>query len=260
MSASGGREDSAVDRLPRLYTELASWFHLLTAPEDYAEEAELYLRLMTEAVGAPPRTVLELGSGGGNAASHYKRHVTSTLVDLSPRMLGISRAINPECEHIVGDMRELRLGRLFDAVLVHDAVCYLATEADLRQAMETAFVHCRPGGAAVFAPDHVRENFAEGVETGGHDDARRGLRYLMWTWHPDPADATYVVDFAYLLREEGQPMRSLHDRHVCGLFARAAWLRLLEDVGFHQLAVRPLEHPDVPPGSVDVFVASRPAD
>lgn len=25
--------------LPRLYTDLAPWFHLLTAPADYAEEA-----------------------------------------------------------------------------------------------------------------------------------------------------------------------------------------------------------------------------
>jgi len=58
----------------------------------------------------------------------------------------------------------------------------------------------------------------------------------------DPADGTYVVDFAYLLREDGQPMRSLYDRHVNGLFARATWQLLLEEVGFEGIAVRPLEH------------------
>jgi SAM-dependent methyltransferase len=246
---------------PRLYTDLADWYHLLTPPAEYGEEAAFFVRLLTEALGAPPRTLLELGSGGGHMASHYKRDVGDvTLTDLSPQMLARSKRLNPDCEHLPGDMRTLRLGRRFDAVLVHDAVCYLTTEADLRQAMETAFVHCRPGGAAIFAPDHVRENFAAGVETGGHDDARRGLRYLMWTWDPDPADATYVVDFAYLLREDGQPMRSLYDRHVCGLFDRATWLRLLEEVRFHHVAVRPLEHSEVPPGSVDVFIALRPAD
>ena len=245
----------------RLYDDLASWFHLLTAPADYEEEATFYLGLLTEALGEPPRLLLELGSGGGHMASHYKREIPHvTLTDLSPRMLELSARLNPGLEHVQGDMRTLRLGRRFDVVFVHDAVCYLTTEADLRLAMETAFVHCRPGGAAIFAPDHLRENFAASVETGGHDDARRGLRYLMWTWDPDPTDATYVVDFAYLLREEGQPMRSVYDRHVCGLFDRATWLRLLEEVGFHHVAVRPLEHPDVPPGSVDVFVAQRPAD
>ena len=48
-------------------------------------------------------------------------------------MLALSRALNPECEHLAGDMRTLRLGRVFDAVFVHDAVCYMTTRADLRE-------------------------------------------------------------------------------------------------------------------------------
>jgi hypothetical protein len=70
----------------------------------------------------------------------------------------------------------------FDAVFVHDAVCYMTTHSDLRKAMETAFVHCRPGGVALFAPDHLRENFRADTDHGGSDDGRRGLRYLEWTW------------------------------------------------------------------------------
>jgi len=247
------------DEQPQLYTELADWYPLLTAPSEYAEEAAFFLQLFTDALGEPPRTLLELGSGGGHMASHYKRDVLRvTLTDVSPHMLAQSERLNPGCEHVQGDMRSLRVSRVFDAVLVHDAVCYLTTEAGLRQAMETAFLHCRPGGAAIFAPDHVRENFAEGVEAGGHDAAGRGLRYLMWTWDADPTDETYVVDFAYLLREQGQPMRSIYDRHVCGLFDRGTWLRLLQEVGFRKLAVRPLEVSDGPPGSFEVFVALKP--
>lgn len=55
-----------------------------------------------------------------------------TLVDRSPEMLAVSFALNPECEHVVGDMRDMRLGRVFDCVLIHDAICYLTTEAELR--------------------------------------------------------------------------------------------------------------------------------
>ena len=32
-----------------------------------------------------------------------------TLTDIAPGMLAMSESINPECEHIVGDMRTLRL-------------------------------------------------------------------------------------------------------------------------------------------------------
>lgn len=173
-------------------------------------------------------------------------------------MLALSRILNPECEHIQGDMRTVRLRRVFDAVFVHDAVAYLTTEAELRQAMITAFVHCRPSGVALFAPDHLRETFTPGTEQGGHDGAGRALRYLEWTWDPDPGDTTYLVDYAYLLHEEGQPMRCLHDRHVEGLFSRAIWLRLLAEVGFRAI-VRPLEHSEVPLGTVEVFVATKPA-
>lgn len=93
------------------------------------------------------------------------------LTDVSDAMLAVSRARNPECEHRVGDMRTLRVGRTFDAVFVHDAVCYMTTEADLPSAMETAWIHCRPGGA-LFAPDYARENFPGALtDDGGCDES-----------------------------------------------------------------------------------------
>lgn len=94
-----------------------------------------------------------------------------TLVDLSDEMLDVSRRLNPECEHQQGDMRTIRLGREFDAVFIHDAIDYMADEADLRMAMETAFIHCRPGGLALFMPDDIRETFEEGTDHGGPDAA-----------------------------------------------------------------------------------------
>jgi ubiquinone/menaquinone biosynthesis C-methylase UbiE len=79
-----------------LYGEHADWFHLLTRPEDYAEEAEFFHRLFVDASRVTPQTMLELGSGGGNNASHLKARYTLTLVDVSPQMLAVSRSLNPE--------------------------------------------------------------------------------------------------------------------------------------------------------------------
>lgn len=246
--------------LPSLYADLAPWFHLLTAPEDYAEEAEFTLGLLREHGEAPLETMLELGSGGGNTASHLKRDLRLTLTDLSPQMLDLSRTINPECEHIVGDMRTLRLERTFDAVFTHDAISYLTTEADLRAALETAFVHLRPGGAAVFAPDFVREAFIGGADHGGHDGFDgRALRYLEWRTDPDPDDTTYITDYAIVLRHADGSVEVRHDRHVHGLFPRHRWLDLLTDVGFQ---ARDLDFQcadvDDPWGRVQ-FVGKRPA-
>jgi SAM-dependent methyltransferase len=242
--------------LPRLYTDLASWWPLLSAPGDYEEEADLFRALLDEACERPPRTVLELGSGGGNNAVHLKAHYQLTLVDSAPGMLAVSRALNPSCEHLPGDMRTVHLAQRFDAVFVHDAVGYMTTEHDLRCAMETAFVHCKPGGAALFVPDHTRENFKPSTSSGGHDGPERGLRYLEWTWDPDSADATYLVDYAYLLREADGSVTVVHDRHLEGLFSRNDWLRLLEEVGFEPAAV-PFEHTELEPGTHEIFIGKR---
>ena len=242
--------------LPRLYYDLASWFHLLTAPEDYAEEAEFYRKTIVSAGTYPPRTLLELGSGGGNNASHLKAHFTMTLVDISPNMLEVSKSLNPECEHMQGDMRNIRLGRLFDAVFIHDAITHMINEQDLRSAIETTFVHCKPGSVALFCPDFIRENFRPLTEHGGHDNGKRSMRYLAWDWDPDPADTTYITDFAYLLREGGN-IRCEYDRFVMGLFRREDWLRLITEVGFRARSI-PFEHSKIELGSGEVFLGIKP--
>jgi SAM-dependent methyltransferase len=218
---------------PKLYTELAAWWPLLSPAADYAEEAAFFLRVMREAGLPPAPSLLELGAGGGSNAFHLKRYFTRmTLTDLSPEMLTISRMLNPECEHLQGDMRTLRLDRSFDVVFVHDAIDYMLTLQDLGQALETAAVHCRPEGLALFVPDYVRETFQPSTDHGGADGEGRSLRYLEWTYDPDERDSTYITDFAYLLREGDQPTEIEHDRHICGLFPRADWIRLLQEVGF----------------------------
>jgi SAM-dependent methyltransferase len=219
--------------VPKLYEELADWWQLLSAPADYAEEAAFFARVLTDACDPPPRTVLELGSGGGNNALHLKRSFDMTLVDVSPQMLAVSRALNPDCEHREGDMRNVDLGRTFDAVFIHDAIMYMTNEADLRAAMRTTYRHCRAGGVALFVPDYVRETFATETRHGGHDGSDgRSLRYLEWTFDPDSSDNTFRTDYVIAMRERGGDVRVAHDYHIEGLFALADWMRLLREVGF----------------------------
>ncbi len=215
----------------KLYGEIAEWWPIFSSPDEYKDEAAFFKRLLKKSASAP-HTLLDLGSGGGNIAVHLKRYFSMTLVDMSPGMLKVSRALNPECEHIKGDMRTVRLGRRFDAVFVHDAICHMTNKADLRAALRTAFVHCKPGGVALFVPDYVREIFVEETDHGGSDSDRGSVRFVQWVTDPNPRDRTYLVDFAILLRDLRGRMRVVHDRHVYGLFSRAEWRSLLREVGF----------------------------
>jgi len=217
---------------PKLYFQLADWFHLLTAPSSYVEEAGFVRETLVKFSASPVASVLELGSGGGNNAFHLKAHFEMTLTDISTAMLDQSRRINPDCEHTAGDMRSLRLGRHFDAVLIHDAICHLTCAEDVADCLRTAFVHCKPGGAVLVMPDYVRERFRSGVHHGGHDGDGRSLRYFEWTFDPDASDTTYTVDFAYMLRERNEPVRVEHETHLMGLFSRDEWLLWLRRAGF----------------------------
>jgi len=217
----------------RMYSELAPWFHLLTHPSDYTDEAAFVTRVVDDVVEGEARTLLELGSGGGNNASHLKARFECTLTDISPEMLALSKTLNPECKHLEGDMRTLRLDRTFDVVFIHDAISYLTSEEDLRAAIETAAIHVRRGGVVILTPDATTEIFKPGTDHGGHDgEDGRSLRYLEWT-HPleSPEATTYVMDYLIAARGPGEKFRIVHDRHTLGVFPEATWERLLADAG-----------------------------
>ncbi|MCF1503687.1 class I SAM-dependent methyltransferase [Afifella sp. H1R] len=228
----------------KLYDELADWWPLMSPPEDYAAEAGPVARLLAPNAGTHRPRLLELGAGGGHLASHLKAWFDMTLVDLSPRMLEESRRLNPECRHLVGDMRDLRLDERFDAVLVFDAISHMTRESDLMATLRTARAHLNDGGRALFCPDWTVECFAPSTSMGGTDGPKRGMRYLEWT-QPAIVGTTYESDLVYLLREADGSRRVVEDRIVMGIFPRDTWLRLLAKAGFGEMAIVPQSGRDV---------------
>lgn len=223
----------------------------MSPPSEYVEEAADLLPLLNPPGTPPAHTLLELGSGGGSLACHLKPHFTLTLTDRSPDMLAVSQQVNPECEHICGDMTTLDLNRQFDRVLIHDAIMY-ATEPDaVRATLRTAARHCRPGGLVIVLPDCVRETFEPATDDGGEDGPDgRALRYLEWSWDPDPTDYTFEVAYAFLLREPDGQVHVELDRHRNGCFPRADWLAWFDEAGFDTRIYHD-------PWSRDVFIGTK---
>jgi trans-aconitate methyltransferase len=240
----------------RFYGDLAEWWPLISPAEDYAEEAAFVATLLDSA-SIPVHDVLELGSGGGHNAVHLKQRFALTLVDLSEEMLAVSRRRNPECDHVAGDMRSTRLGREYDAVFLHDAVDYMLDVDDLARALETAFVHCRPGGVAVVVPDRTREAFEEANDDGGHDgEDGRAVRYLEWEWDPDPSDTTTLTEYVFVLRDPYGSVEVVHETHRVGLFPRQTWFDTLASAGFEARSVTEVTTEDRRPR--ELFVGHKP--
>lgn len=236
------------------YQSIADWWPAISPPREYAEEAALYVEMIQAAAHHPILEMLELGSGGGNNASYMKRYFAMTLVEPADGMREVSRALNPECAHLPGDMRSVRLDRTFDAVFVHDAIDYMTIEDDLRAALATVAAHLAPEGVALLAPDATTETFEETTEHGGGEVADgREARYLEWTLSPEPGASSYAVHYAFLLREKDRSVRALHDVHTCGVFGREVWLGLCEEIGLTaRLAPRTIDGQEY-----DSFIAIR---
>jgi SAM-dependent methyltransferase len=230
-----------------MYSDLANWWPLLSPPSEYTDEAEDLFPILLEGADTEVEpTLLELGSGGGSLASHLKQHFKLTLTDRSPEMLAVNRQVNPECEHIRGDMRSLELGRQFDRVLVHDAIMYATDPEAVRATLNTAGRHCKPGGILIVVPDCVIETFKPATQAGGYDGSDgRALRFLEWCWDPDPSDFTLEVAYAFLLREADGQVRVEMDRHIEGCFPRADWLKWIDEAGFSPRIHHAPWNPDV---------------
>lgn len=239
----------------KLYHELASWWPLLSPPEDYKEEAELYWHLLTK-YGADLSTGLELGSGGGHNAFHFKNHCQLTLSDLSQDMLSMSEKLNPECKHVQADMREIDLQQRFDFVFIHDAISHMLSKADLAKVFSCAAQHLDRGGILLVTPDDFAETFEPNTDHGGIDGQGKGMRYLEWSSDRDPNDEIAEVDMVYVLKDKDGKLQIEHDHYEFGLFSIKDWQRLIEEAGF-AVFTEPVELEGFPPGKLKAFVGIK---
>ena len=218
-----------------MYGEFAHLWQQISAPQDYAEEAAELREVMFDLLQGGPEPyrpkVLEMGVGGGNSLSHLTDFVDAVATDVSPSMLEISRQLNPSAEHVIGDMRTMRLDRMFDAVIVLDAISYMLTLDDLRQTFATARAHLESGGVFIAGPDWL-----EGItvvpnlscKLGSADD----LSYAEYVHDPDTSDTQIELIFDFYLPQPDGSVRVEEDRHQHGIFPLETWLLTLREAGF----------------------------
>lgn len=212
------------------YTSLAWLERLVSLPEEYLDEIGFYLKLLEEHAGLTSGEMLHLGCGAGAHDVTFKQRFRITGVDIAQEMLDIARERNPEATYLLGDMRDVALGRTFDVVAIPDSIDYMATSADLARALATARAHLAPGGVLLITAK-VAEEFRDNnfVYTGAKDDVDVTIfennHILRDT--PDAYEATIV----YLIRR-GDQLETHVDVQRLGIFSEAQWLALFEQAGF----------------------------
>ena len=174
--------------------------------KDYEGECDLIERLFSRYATTQARSILDLGCGTGSHALPLARRGYDVVgVDRSEAMLCRARkkaaSLDRPAAFELGDIREARLDRLFDAVIVLFAVLgYQATNDDALAVLRTARAHLDTGGLIFFdvwyGPAVLRERPSQRINVldtnqgrvlrvsqGELDVRRQTCRVSFHLWH-----------------------------------------------------------------------------
>jgi SAM-dependent methyltransferase len=226
-----------------LFQKYAAVYDLLYHDKDYGAEAAYVAKIIRD--GSPrASTILELGSGTGRHGRILASLGFDVLgIDRSEAMVACASPVGHSesggtFRSQVGDIRALRLGREFDAVIaLFHVVSYQTSDQDLKQLFSTAAMHLASGGIFVFDVWHgpavlaqrpsVRVKFASNDEY----EIKRTARPVM-----DEASRTVKIAFDVACTDlrsgerfeiaEEHVMRYLYPAEIEG-FAMEAGFRLV---------------------------------
>lgn len=222
----------------RLYSDLAWLWPIISPPEDYVEETELFSKTIKTHSKIEVKTLLHLGCGGGHNDYTFKKHFKVTGVDISEDMLKLARKLNPEVIYHNGDMRTIRLKEYFDAVTVLDSINYMSTMEDLRSAFMTTYEHLKPGGVFLTFAEEVLRKFKQNhTKCSSHSQGDVDVEFIENYYDPDPTDTSYEATFIYLIRRRDE-LEIHSNRHICGIFKMETWHDLLKEVGFEPKQIK----------------------
>ncbi|MBM3707013.1 MAG: class I SAM-dependent methyltransferase [Actinobacteria bacterium] len=221
------------------YDKLAWTEPIVGPPEEYADDTELFTKIIKEYSTIEPKTLLHLGCGAGGNDYTFKKYFKVTGIDISSDMLKMAKKINPEVKYHNHDMRCLKLDKTFDAVAIPDSIGYMVTEKDLRGAIFSAYNHLKPGGILLIVT-HTKEEFRDNnfLYTGSNKDTE--ITVFENNYIVGPAKTTYEATIIYLIRKNGK-LKIYSDIHTIGLFKIQVWLDIFKEFGFEVKKIK-LEH------------------
>lgn len=134
-----------------VFQSYAQYYDLLYADKNYEAEAEYIFQLIKK-YNPKTKAILNLGCGTGKHDIVLKKKgLNITGIDFSNDMVSRAKQQSTNIEFIVGDIRTIRLGKKFDAVIsLFHVACYQNSNDDLNSYFQTANKHLLKNGIFIF--------------------------------------------------------------------------------------------------------------
>lgn len=115
------------------------------------EATPLFCLRLFERYSLQPSSILDVGCGTGRDLNVLSRTCKDCWgVDYLPEMIAYARRMRPHLHLEIGDMRKIRLGRKFDAILCLGSVLmYAITQDEIEATLSTFAAHARKGSLLI---------------------------------------------------------------------------------------------------------------
>lgn len=197
--------------------------------KDYAAETNTLHGLVQKYKQTAGTTLLDVACGTGTHAGLLSKVYNVEGTDLNKAMLKIARKKHPHIRFVQADMRDLDLGRQYDAITcMFSAIGYMKTKTDLQKAIKSMGRHLLPGGVLLVEPWFTPEQWNPGRVSTLFVD-KPGLKVVRMS-HSAQKGRVSLLDFQYLA---GTPkgIEHLAEHHEFGLFSHAEYMAAFVKAG-----------------------------
>jgi SAM-dependent methyltransferase len=217
-----------------------------------ASADDVCLELFQRHLRRMPVSILDVGCGTGRDLYSLSRHCSDcTGLDVVPAMIEFATNSYPGIPFKLGDMRDVRLGRAFDAILVlGSAINYMRTNEELARALETFRLHSYPDTLLIVEPFNTSSFIATtklptDFELVGDDLVAHGSASYRWdaptqslartrTWaFEDGSDPVvdafdlrllFARELTYFLQNNGFRVAEILERQRSQLYAKSMYI------------------------------------
>jgi ubiquinone/menaquinone biosynthesis C-methylase UbiE len=214
-----------------LYSKLAKYYDLIYNYRDYLDEAVRLQNLIIKNMEYEANTLLDVACGSGLHLKHLKDDFSCTGVDVSPAMVRIAKSNVNGVSFKEGDMKDLKLGKLFDVVTcLFGSIGYVKTLANIERVILSFFNHLKPKGLLLIETSNNSSAFVLGEpRVTSYDGKNVKVARIN---HSNIRLATAVINMHILVAEKGKDVNYLVDKHELGLFGDKEMSMIMKECGF----------------------------